>query len=381
MNFKRIKIATSRRRLWALLAGAVIGIILNAIVNWLFVSPLCFKRIRDLTLVRCGEQRFDGNVIAKLSATKGIYMQEMPEERSPISFLLRPTAVEEIVENLHLARWNMVYLVKSAVYNWDRRDAIRRTWGSEKVVNSAIFQVVFVLGKSVNGTFTEQIQLESEEYGDILLCNETDSAQFVSEKVVAGMQWASEVLPENWLYASIDDDFVVNPSTLTGYLDSLISTHTTVSGEICFGDLPMACVYNYQSADPPARDENSKWYMPFENYPGNYWPVYCRGGMYTTSSKMVKNLFEKSKRTAHLYLDDVWITGFMRRKLNKGDYNIVPAPLSVMSDRSSHGDHALATQLVKHLWGNINDIKVNVTKRILEVWKTYSLNRRAPMCG
>ena len=144
----------------------------------------------------------------------------------------------------------------------------------------------------------------------------------VPEKVLVGMQWASN-LPSHWLYSSIDDDIAVNFERLHKYYSQLMHEHTLPSGEIQFSKVPVACVYSYQDKDIPARDPKSKWYMPEKDFPGKYWPVYCRGGMYSTSSYMVKKLFKVSRRTQRLYLDDVWITGFMRLKVEDTDNNIV----------------------------------------------------------
>ena len=41
------------------------------------------------------------------------------------------------------------------------------------------------------------------------------------------------------------------------------------------------------------------------------------------SVEMAGRIFQVSRKTPYLYLDDVWITGYMRRKLNEGDCNIM----------------------------------------------------------
>ena len=136
------------------------------------------------------------------------------------------------------------------------------------------------------------------------------------------MQWASE-LPNDWLYASIDDDMLVSHRLLLEYFKKLISESTFPNKSIDFTSIPIVCTYSYQDKDIPSRDKLSKWYMPIANYPGEVWPTYCRGGMYTTTSDMVKKLYQVSRRTHRLYLDDVWITGFMRLKVKYTDTNIV----------------------------------------------------------
>ena len=136
------------------------------------------------------------------------------------------------------------------------------------------------------------------------------------------MQWASN-LPSGWFYASVDDDIIIDYARLHQYYEHLVNQSKTSNATSPFSRIPIVCVYSYQNNDPPARDKNSKWYMPEENFPGKVWPIYCRGGMYTTSSDMVKKLYEVSRRTPRLYLDDVWITGFMRLKVEDTNENIV----------------------------------------------------------
>ena len=127
-----------------------------------------------------------------------------------------------------------------------------------------------------------------------------------------------------WFYASIDDDIIINYAKLVNYFNRMIGLQfTNDNGKIDFPSIPISCIYSYQDKDKPSREKDSKWYMPEENFPGERWPIYCRGGMYTTSSDMVKKLYEVSRRTPRLYLDDVWVTGFMRLKVEDTDENIV----------------------------------------------------------
>ncbi len=82
------------------------------------------------------------------------------------------------------------------------------------------------------------------------------------------------------------------------------------------------CVYSFQRADLPARNPASKWYVSRDRYPLDKWPPYCRGGMYAMPVGMAARLYAMSRRTSFLHLDDVWVTGLVRRKLGNGDVNI-----------------------------------------------------------
>ena len=141
--------------------------------------------------------------------------------------------------------------------------------------------------------------------------------RLVPEKVLGGMQWASE-LPMKWFYTSTDDDIVVHTAKLAKYFKELITnSYTFPNNTINFVEVPIVCMYSYQSTDLANKNPWSKWYMPFKDYSGWFWPVYCRGGAYSTTNYMVKNLYQASRKTPRLYLDDVWVTGFMRLKLGK----------------------------------------------------------------
>jgi len=153
------------------------------------------------------------------------------------------------------------------------------------------------------------------------------------DKVLAGMQWAGDRLQPNTLYSTMDDDIVIHVPNLVSYLKEnflkpdlcQLPRHGEEKswGRPCLEDLPLLCVYSYQARDTPTRFWFSKWYISYREFSGRQWPAYCRGGMYIAPVKMIHSLFQISRRMEYLFLADVWITGFMRRKLEMGDSNIV----------------------------------------------------------
>ena len=147
----------------------------------------------------------------------------------------------------------------------------------------------------------------------------------VPEKVLAGMQWSSEHLPAEWIYASIDDDMAVYLPNLINYLNGLFqpAVFPNIATEPCYKDLPVVCISKLKIRDVPERKSSSEWYVSRDEFPGETWPTYCRGGLYLMSNKLASDIFEKSRTTTYLSTDDVWITGFMRRQLGVGDCNIM----------------------------------------------------------
>ena len=141
------------------------------------------------------------------------------------------------------------------------------------------------------------------------------------------MQWASEFLQSNWLYSSCDDDVIVNTFNIFTYLKLFSrSNYITSSNDVIkrprYEDLPIICFYSYQSRDKPSRDPSSKWFISKDLYPHPYWPPHCRGGLYVIPVAMTSQLYEVSRKLFYINLDDVWITGLMRRLLGSGDRNL-----------------------------------------------------------
>jgi len=62
----------------------------------------------------------------------------------------------------------MVFVIKSAIKNFSRRQAIRQTWGGVKIFKQAAFEIVFLLGTFSNEETMQEVSDENSRYGDIL---------------------------------------------------------------------------------------------------------------------------------------------------------------------------------------------------------------------
>jgi len=131
------------------------------------------------------------------------------------------------------------------------------------------------------------------------------------------MQWASENLTNHTLYSNGDDDVLVNLAKLHNLIEEK-KTHLTKTMTF-----PIICVYGGMLNDHPVRNPKSKYYIFKEEYAKDAWPRFCLGGFYTTNVATVSQLYSKSKTEPYLHLEDVWITGILRTKLNIPDDAIV----------------------------------------------------------
>ena len=64
------------------------------------------------------------------------------------------------------------------------------------------------------------------------------------------------------------------------------------------------------------RNKWSKWFVTKEEYKEAKYPDYCSGWAYVTNHKTVKSILEESKKVEnHFWIDDVYITGILRKLL------------------------------------------------------------------
>uniref|UniRef100_A0A0E9Q0T9 Hexosyltransferase n=1 Tax=Anguilla anguilla TaxID=7936 RepID=A0A0E9Q0T9_ANGAN len=67
---------------------------------------------------------------------------------------------------------NLLIVVKSVIEQRDRREAVRKTWGKEQVINGLKIKTLFLIGSPSIGkdakNLQKLIQFEDRIYGDIL---------------------------------------------------------------------------------------------------------------------------------------------------------------------------------------------------------------------
>jgi len=184
----------------------------------------------------------------------------------------------------------------------------------------------------------------------------------VPSKTLAGMQWASDNLKDNDYYSSCDDDMMVN----LGALQESIDVYNTEKLLHNWPEFPIICGYEYwNDTKHPIRDKDDKNYVSFEKYGWPDWPHFCLGGLYTTSVRVVKKLFEISRTQPILNTDDVWITGILR--------NVLGMPSSMLIKP----DPVAATHNLHYEGFSRNRLKIRL---INEWYKTFHKFKHKSIC-
>ncbi len=220
---------------------------------------------------------------------------------------------------------HLLLIIKSAVNHYNRRAAIRDTWGYENRFSDVVLKRVFVLG--VTDENYDIIQHEQDKYSDIVQVKFTDTYFNNTVKTMTSFKWAVEHCPNAKFYLFSDDDmyisiknllrFLRNPTEYPRYLQ--ISENAEVSKFInkrLNYELPenvkLFSGFVYQSA--PHRHQCSKWYVSLEEYPYDKWPPYASAGSYILSKEALKLMYYASFFTKHFRFDDVYL-GLLAKKV------------------------------------------------------------------
>ena len=134
--------------------------------------------------------------------------------------------------------------VLSACANFDRRAAVRATWGSSE----AFHAVHFFLGICKNTRFVEKVVREQAMHGDIVMAPKTEAYEHIVYQTMHMMSVLSHDDRVTHVFKA-DDDSYVKADRLLGLFGRLARLH---SGE-------QMLVGNIESVSAPIRDPNSKW--------------------------------------------------------------------------------------------------------------------------
>ncbi|EAT48595.1 AAEL000383-PA [Aedes aegypti] len=190
----------------------------------------------------------------------------------------------------------LVFVVKSAMENFDRRVAIRKSWGWEKRFSDVKIRTVFVLGRpaTANRRLQSLIDLEYSNYRDIVQGDFVDAYFNNTIKTMMGFRWAVSYCPRAKFYMFADDDFYISSKNLLKYVRNPLPR-----------DVKLFSGFVFRSA--PHRHRSSKWYVSLEEYPWDMWPTYVTAGAFLLSHEALFEMYYVSMYTKHFRFDDIYL--------------------------------------------------------------------------
>lgn len=117
----------------------------------------------------------------------------------------------------------LVFVVKSAMDHFGHRNAIRQSWGFERRFSDVTIRTVFMLGvasslQSNQHELQSLINIEQEQFQDIVQANFIDTYFNNTIKTAMGLKWAMEHCSHSRFYMFVDDDYFVSTKNLLRFL-------------------------------------------------------------------------------------------------------------------------------------------------------------------
>lgn len=119
----------------------------------------------------------------------------------------------------------LVFIIKSAMENADRRNAIRSSWGFERRMSDVTIRTVFMLGthnphrpQPADNEIQRLVEMEIDQYQDIVQADFHDSYYNNTIKIMMSFQWAIKHCPRSKFYMFVDDDFYISTKNVLRFV-------------------------------------------------------------------------------------------------------------------------------------------------------------------
>ncbi|XP_053484373.1 lactosylceramide 1,3-N-acetyl-beta-D-glucosaminyltransferase B [Ictalurus furcatus] len=198
----------------------------------------------------------------------------------------------------------LLLLVKSSPENFERRQAIRSTWGNEVYIEKNLgltVRVLFALGIHPQPMDRKKLQQrllwEDQIYQDLIQQDFLDTFHNLTVKLLLQLSWTHAYCNHARFLMSADDDIFVHMPNLIRYLQEVDRTGVK--------DFWIGKVHR---GAPPIRKKDSKYYVSHEMYPWILYPDYTPGAGYVVSRDVASRVYQASLTlNASLYIDDVFM--------------------------------------------------------------------------
>lgn len=242
----------------------------------------------------------------------------------------------------------LVLMVPVATHDMASRDAIRRTWGKETVVQGELVRTLFMLGLPGGDDAQQQqgrIGGENLLYHDIIQSNFMDTYLNLTIKTMVIMDWLATHCAKAAYAMKIDADMFLNIDNLVLMLKKPgIPKVNYLTGMLMWNR-------------PVIRSKDSKWYVPEEMFPDPVYPTYALGMGYVFSNDLPKKFVEASESIKPFNIEDAYI-GMCMKKL--GLSLTGPPDPSQFKSYNSRYDRCEFSRVITYILGS--------SKQLVDYW-------------
>lgn len=188
----------------------------------------------------------------------------------------------------------LLVLVSSAPQNFERRNSIRDTWGTEVTASSAgpRWKTFFLLGQTRNQSLSDVIKREEKTFRDIVRGDYFEHYWNQSFKIEMGFEWAARYCNFCFLLKA-DDDVFVHTKDLVLYLKKA----STPRKRFYMGKV--------QARAPVFR--HGKFNVSLNEFSSTFYPDYCSGAGFVLSYDVVECLVVLFDVVNPFRIDDAYV--------------------------------------------------------------------------
>ncbi|XP_037327300.1 beta-1,3-galactosyltransferase 9, partial [Pungitius pungitius] len=191
----------------------------------------------------------------------------------------------------------LLALVFSSTANVTQRDAVRKTWANQTLIQGFPVRILFFLGSTDTSAAQQALMIESDRHGDMIQGHSVADSPLrgPTEMTVLALRWVITFCPVARFVLLTKDSVFVNLPAIGGYL---LGLHRHPE------DFYLGRVIQRESPD---RRPNSPGYLPAARYPDKYLPEYCDGMAYVLSQDVVRKVYVASAAVHALVPADVFV--------------------------------------------------------------------------
>uniref|UniRef100_UPI0037E7C85D beta-1,3-galactosyltransferase 5-like n=1 Tax=Semicossyphus pulcher TaxID=241346 RepID=UPI0037E7C85D len=198
----------------------------------------------------------------------------------------------------------LVLMVPVAPRDVAARDAIRKTWGSERLVLGQLVETVFIVGL-LGGADAEQqqekLRQENQQHHDLIQSNFQDSYYNLTIKTMMMLEWLNAHCVKASYVLKIDSDILLHVQNLVKLLlDPKTAKQNYMTGLVWWHS-------------PVLRDPSNKFYMPKEVIAEPEYPPYPLGMAYVMSLDLPGKILGVSPQIKPVNIEDVYLAMCLKR--------------------------------------------------------------------
>uniref|UniRef100_A0A6I8RB52 Hexosyltransferase n=4 Tax=Xenopus tropicalis TaxID=8364 RepID=A0A6I8RB52_XENTR len=312
----KIKMAMTKKHFWKCLLGSI-----AAVITLQFALHFNSFYVLNNVIDKTEELSFSNAVMSNQSIIKLPYSEckEDTSARNFTNFNKEPQTMKDFLTYRHCRSFpqlldspmkcggpanskevSLLLAIKSSPANYERREAVRKTWGVEKTYNGFQVKRIFLIGtpkQKYEKRMMQLLTIESQLYNDVLQWDFYDSFYNLTLKQVLFLTWFEAKCPGAKYIFDGDDDVFVNTVNVITYLNSLSKD----------GNKHHLFVGALNTNMPPIRQTNRKYYVPQALFKGNKFDPYCGGGGILIASFTAHSIIRESQYIPLFPIDDVYL--------------------------------------------------------------------------